>query len=727
MRATHSIASRLLFAALLLSGRVAAQDGLPRSLPCEATGDNSGLPPGFRKVQVTPALQQPIAIAFDPEGRLFVAERGGRILLVSSGVVASVPVLDLPNVSTLDEQGLHGIALDPEFAVNGLLYVRYTTTEPRNRLSRFRVVNDVADPASEQILWEAADLASAWHHGGDLAFGPDGMLYTSTGDAQRPIEAQDVGTTIGKILRIRADGSAPGDNPFASGPDADPRVWALGLRSPFRFSFDPATGRMWIGDVGSYGPTAAEEINRGAAGANYGWPNQEGNVCFIDNCTAYTLPAFAYRRDDARYSSDGLSASIIAGPVYRADVYPADFRGNVFFGDYANLWIRRLLVDENGAVVGDAPFLTAPKAGRVVDLRVGPDGLLYFVTIGLGEDEGAPAVYRIDFDPDFDRPPVAVASASPVAGNPPLLVQFSSAGSYDPDDPGAELVYCWDFGDGASSNDAHPTHEYTRPGRFQARLTVRSGKQADSAPPITITATKPPLGDIITPEIDTIYRAGQTIVFSGAGYDVEDGWLAPSAFTWDVDLVHANHVHPFLGPLVGVRQGRFVIPDDGHSPEDTHYRIRLTLTDSDRLTTIVERDVFPEVAPLVFLSEPSGVAIFIDGEPTTTPRAYNGLVGFRHHLEARETVERGGITYTFAGWSTGEPLAHTFETPEGGAEIIVRYVPATPPPDTPAATPGIDQGSARASDQSMTCPLLGWLGIGLAVVGVVRQRRRDVG
>jgi glucose/arabinose dehydrogenase len=684
---------------------------------CPGGGDNEGLPLGFRKVLITPPLEQPIAIVFADDGRLFIGERLGHIRLMSDGVLHPEPVLTFPNFNHYAEQGLHGMALDPNFASNGWIYVRYTTAEPRNRLSRFQIIGDVADPDSELVLWEAPRLASMWHHGGAVEFGPDGKLYTSTGDAVDPPTSQDPSLTLGKILRLEPDGATPADNPFLDRPEFDPRIWALGLRSPFRLTHDRPSGRMWIGDVGSFGPSAREEVNLCVPGANYGWPNQEGDGCYVENCADYMTPVFAYARTDPVYSADGQSASIILGPVYRSDVYPAEFAGSMFFADYANRWIRRLILNPDGSAVRDEPFMFAPHAGSIVDMRVGPDGLLYFVVIGYAEGETA-GVYRIEFDPNFDRPPVAVASASPLVGDLPLHIQFSSAGSFDPDGDPAAMTFCWDFGDGESSSDADPEHSYTRPGLFEARLTVYSGENSDAAEPISIAATHLPLGKIITPDSATRYRAGEVIRFSGAGYDEEDGWLDAAAYSWEVHLIHASHTHPLVGPLTGVKSGEFTVAADGHGPENTHYAIQLTLTDSQGLSSTVETEIFPETTLLSFASDPPGVPILLDHEPTATPRDYLSVVGFHHQLEARETVEINGQAFVFRQWSNGQPRVQTFEAPQGGAALVAVY-------GAVESGGGVATDPPTASDRLVLCPLIGSILVVFCAAGCIATRARS--
>jgi glucose/arabinose dehydrogenase len=167
--------------------------------------------------------------------------------------VNPTPVLTLTNIHLQAERGLVGILVDPDFNSNHFFYVFYTASNPaRDRVSRFILDGGAANPALETVIWQSTSDSNEDHHGGDMAFGLDGKLYITTGDNTNPPNAQQLSNDHGKILRINSDGTIPTDNPFydGAGPNAD-AIWALGLRNPYRFSIDPVTGRMYIGDVGN--------------------------------------------------------------------------------------------------------------------------------------------------------------------------------------------------------------------------------------------------------------------------------------------------------------------------------------------------------------------------------------------------------------------------------------------------------------------------------------------
>src|SRR5688572_3828434 len=229
------------------------------------------VPSGFTDTLIAGSLNRPTAMAFAPDGRLFVCEQGGTLRVIKNNALLSTPFVSL-TVSSTGERGLLGVAFDPDFSTNRFVYVYYTASTPtiHNRVSRFTASGDVALAGSETILLDLETLSATNHNGGAIHFGPDRKLYVGVGENAVGANAQSMNNRLGKMLRINADGSIPTDNPFfttASG--ANRAIWALGLRNPFTFAFQPLSGALFINDVGQ---SSWEEINLGAAGASYGWP-----------------------------------------------------------------------------------------------------------------------------------------------------------------------------------------------------------------------------------------------------------------------------------------------------------------------------------------------------------------------------------------------------------------------------------------------------------------------
>jgi hypothetical protein len=282
-------------------------------------------------------------------------------------------------VDDAGERGLLGIAFDPEFAANRFVYVYYTATTPQvhNRVSRFtaNAGGDLALAGSETVLLELNDLTEATNHnGGAIHFGPDGKLYIAAGENTVAENSQTLDSLLGKILRLNKDGSIPADNPFFNQATGQNRaIWALGLRNPFTFAFQPGTGRLFINDVGA---SSFEEINDGFAGANYGWPLTEGPT----DDPRFQTPFFSYGRSDG--------CAITGGAFYNpgSPQFPASFVGDYFFADLCAGEVRHLDLDTR-AVATFASDISSP-----VDLRVGADGSLYYLSRGSGQ------VFRVGFE-----------------------------------------------------------------------------------------------------------------------------------------------------------------------------------------------------------------------------------------------------------------------------------------------------------------------------------------
>ncbi len=303
--------------------------------PVDLDGVDIGLQPFISDVE------QPIFATHAGDGsqRVFVVERGGRIVAFSGDGSTPVTFLDISGrINTGgSEQGLLGLAFDPQFATNGYFYVHYTRADDAVVIARFgsKADRSTGDSNSETVLLTAAQPAGN-HNGGMLAFGPDGLLYIGLGDGggagDQYENAQDLGTILGTVLRIDVRGEqavAPRRNPFADTSGARPEIWAYGLRNPWRFSFDRYTGDLWIADVGQ---GSWEEINYQPAGEgggqNYGWPLWEGLHCYdADSCdgTGMTAPVAEYAHE--------LGCAVTGGYVYRGRAQPA-LQGIYFYGDY---------------------------------------------------------------------------------------------------------------------------------------------------------------------------------------------------------------------------------------------------------------------------------------------------------------------------------------------------------------------------------------------------------
>lgn len=312
----------------------------------------------FSLVPIISGLQRPVDIAQAGDARLFIVEQAGRIRILDGNrnLLAS-PFLDIQNrvENGANEQGLLGLAFDPDYAQNGHFFVNYTRSNDSTVIARFTV--DPANP-NEALADSEVRLLTIYqpftnHNAGDLAFGPDGFLYIPTGDGGSGNDprrsGQDGQSLLGKILRIdpQPDGSyrVPADNPFIANPEFLDEIWSYGLRNPWRISFDRQTGELWIADVGQ---DAREEINVQAANStgaeNYGWRCFEGTLDLFGNeCASDEVITFPIHE----YSHDRNGASVTGGFVYRGTTYP-DLVGRYFYGDIVLGRIWSLTPDGNG-------------------------------------------------------------------------------------------------------------------------------------------------------------------------------------------------------------------------------------------------------------------------------------------------------------------------------------------------------------------------------------------
>lgn len=377
------VASISLSLAACSSGNGAPSDGPP--------ADTSGL----ALQQVAAGLSFPLYLTAPPgDERLFIVERGGRIRIVENGALRPSPFLDISAlVSGGSEQGLLGLAFHPDYASNGRFFVDYTDTNGDTRIAEYHVSGDanVADPASAHILL-AVEQPYSNHNGGQLAFGPDGHLYVAMGDGGSGGDpqghGQDPGDLLGSLLRLDVSADTgyaiPSDNPWADSSGARGELWNIGLRNPWRFSFDRGTGDLYIADVGQ---GEIEEVDvspratGGGRGANYGWNIMEGDACYASgSCdrSGLVLPATQY--------SHAHGCSVTGGYVYRGDDIPS-LQGTYFYSDFCSGWVRSFRY-ENGAATEPRGWPSLAPGGSVPSFGEDARGELYVMSADGG-------VYRV--------------------------------------------------------------------------------------------------------------------------------------------------------------------------------------------------------------------------------------------------------------------------------------------------------------------------------------------
>jgi glucose/arabinose dehydrogenase len=362
----------------------AATEGVVGSTTITVAAAPPGTPPTLGLQQIAAGLEFPTYLTSPPaDGRLFILEKDGVIRLIKDGSLLPAPFLDLTGqVSTGAEQGLLGLAFFPDYASSGRFIIHYTDRSGNSRISLFLVSADPdrADPASESVILEVSRPGTA-HNGGQVVFGPDGMLYIGLGDGddQDGGRGQSLRDLLASILRIDVSAGAPytvpPDNPFVATADARPEIWSYGLRNPWRFSFDRATGDLYIGDVGE---SKYEEVNYASAGdgagrgVNYGWSRMEGRHCFSSQCdqTGLTLPVVEYSHSDG--------CSVTGGYVYRGAAIPG-LQGAYFYSDFCRGWVRSLRI-AGGVAVEETDWPELRPGGFVTSFGEDAAGELYLLT-----------------------------------------------------------------------------------------------------------------------------------------------------------------------------------------------------------------------------------------------------------------------------------------------------------------------------------------------------------
>ena len=340
---------------------------------------------------VTDQLQFPLLVTSAPgDSRLFIVEKDGRVRIVKNGNLLARPFLDVTGLTSKGgEQGLLGLALDPQFATNRRFFISYTNTSGNSVLASYTASATNPDSADERsvAIRLTVDQPASNHNGGHIVFGPGGYLYMGLGDGGGSNDqfrnGQDRTDLLGSLLRLDVSGATgyavPAANPFVGqGGGVLGELWDWGLRNPWRFSFDRANGDLYIADVGQ---NLVEEVNvataasGGGRGLNYGWPIMEGLSCFnaaTCNQTGLTLPVLDYTHSDG--------CSVTGGYVYRGTALPS-LQGTYFYSDFCSGWIRSFRY-ASGQATEPASWPDLEPGGNVPSFGEDADGELYVMSSG---------------------------------------------------------------------------------------------------------------------------------------------------------------------------------------------------------------------------------------------------------------------------------------------------------------------------------------------------------
>jgi myo-inositol-hexaphosphate 3-phosphohydrolase/glucose/arabinose dehydrogenase/lysophospholipase L1-like esterase len=722
--------------------------GAPDTETITVAVEGQGLPAGFNESLVISGLDLPTAAVYAPDGRVFVAEKAGLIKVFDSlDDTTPTEFVDLSGqLWSFHDHGLVAMDLDPDYPAQPYLYVAYPMRgSPSGRVSRMQIdLSTNTMSGSEQVLLEGWDFVSPGHSVTALRFGPDGALYVATGDGansgytdwgqQEPyntdghpdgplggndpafeggtMRAQDFETTgdplgfNGSILRMDPDTGLPmPDNPLIGGDTEDDYHIAYGLRMPYRIEFHPVTGEIWEAEVGW---NDFEEINRLAVPTtgpipNYGWPCYEGigiqssyDSANLPVCEALYLagttapPFYAYPHNG------GQSVTGIAFPYNNN--WPAAYSGAMLFGDYSQGWINVMYPDVNG--VPDPSNIQTFKGSDafVVDLQFGPDGALYYIDFLAGD------IRRVEYL-GSNTAPIADLQATPTSGDAPLTVNFDASGSSDPD-AGDTITFDWDLdadGSFGDSSAATPQYIYNTPGNYLVRLKVTDNHGVPTTvSQLILVDNSPPVATIDTPLSTFEWQTGQTIAFSGSGFDPDTGAMPPSTMSWRVLLHHCDYDNPTDCHQHVEYQVSGVDTDSVLGPVHEYpsfLEIELTVTEpgTNGLSDTTSVTIQPDIVTVTMATVPPGLELLFTTDQRPTPFTREAIVDGPVTISALSPQEMGGTTYVFDSWSDTGTATHNVTIPSTDVTYTATYVAVPPPPtvDSFTASPTtINQGES---------------------------------
>jgi glucose/arabinose dehydrogenase len=747
-------------------------------------------------------LQNPSTLDFAPDGKLFVAERNGRVLEFDSleDQTATLVLSITDEVMARGDRGILGMKLDPEYPAEPYVYLSYTydapiggdsadSTHPHlsdgsddceqavdnavdclvsGRLARVELnpttsvaVGGPEDPPSEQVLINSWCQQTPSHSIGDIEFDSEGALLMSGGEGSNwswrdygqqgnpchdppyeggSLRAQDLRTPAtagdptdysGSVIRVdRKTGAAMANNPLSVSPlfgggvedVAAKRILAEGMRNPFRFTIQPGSGDVYIGDVGQ---DLWEEINRiewpPTGLLNFGWPCYEGGpsgsqampmwqaaegetgqpLCqpLYSNPAQVTAPFFAYPHpwapgyDGHPFPGDGcdpLPGSAVGGLAFydptgvpAENALPTKYDGAFFIVDAARSCVWSMLEGPGGAPDPStmANFARAHHNEQFtpVDVVEGPDGALY-----LPDFYGA-SIMQIRYFPG-NQPPTASLQVDKTYGPAPLAVQFDASASSDPDlADGDTLHYAWDLdGDGLFDDGTTPTRswEYKQAVNVNVRLRISDDfNHADVAEVKLYPGDLgPPQVSLQAPAANLKWDIGDAIPYAATATDPDGETFASGALHphWVFTLEHcpaACHEHPITS--ADSPSGSFVAPPHGYP---SHLKFEFTATDSRGMSDSAAVEIFPRTVQVGVASDPAGIPLAIEGVSSSSPFSATVIAGGTATVAAPATAEVGGDPYVFSEWSDGGAAVHEVAAEEE-LDLLARYELNTPEPE----------------------------------------------
>jgi glucose/arabinose dehydrogenase len=659
----------------------------------------------FQKVTIVTGLANAVDFEIAPDGRIFILNRYGEVRIFLPATNTTVLAADM-DIYHGKEAGLLAIAFDPDFTNNNFIYLFYSPKNyTGNRVSRFRMDGNNLVLSSEIVMLQwPTGRGPENHDGGDMKFDKFGNLYIGTGDdtfhsKYAPLDEVDVAYSAeksssntmdlrGKILRIKPnpDGSysIPSGNLFPGGAGGRAEIYVMGARNPYKFSIDSVTNWLFWGDIGPDantdgpdGPQGKDEINLTKQAGNYGWPY------FIGPNLAYRNTYLDYWWDPAAPTNDSVwntgprilppaqsswiapkRAAYMAGPVYHFDPsilnskkLPQQFDGHFFYWDFNTSRMWYVEFDASGNILNNQLWDPTVISGMgFIDAEIGPDGQMYILEYGTGccaKDVGNGVLTRLDYiGAGGNLSPVAQASADPRSGSLPLLVNFSSAGSFDPD--GTIASYAWDFDtDGIiDSFEPNPSFTYTQKQTVNAQLRVTDNNNAEGVANVTIHAGNNAADiNFLAPAEGGTFGWGETINFEVEVNDIEDGSTSDGGILCsDVNVLpalgHLSHAHD--DPEINNCIGSYDVSIDHGTEAPTELYVTLTgnYTDRDGLQTFHVIRLNPKKQGAAFYQRQNGTQLVtntdsvVEAEDAVRGTQNNAYIVFeKHNLQNIDSIE----------------------------------------------------------------------------------------
>ena len=718
-------------------------------------------PDQFAKVELANGMTNTTTFKFAPDGRIFILDRYGEILIYENSVGVPVSGGTIP-VFHEWEDGLLGIAFDPDFAVNNLIYLYYSPLGyVGNRVSQFTMNGNALDLSSEVILLEWTTNRDAdYHSGGDMDFDSQGNLYIATGDntkypdpytaisltntdtpanniASAEKSSSNTNDLRGKILRIKplTNGTytVPTGNLFPGGTGGLPEIYVMGARNPYRIFVDK-NRNDWLfwGEVGpdatapgTQGPIGFDEINLTKLPGNYGWPyfsgktNSPYQVPYITPAPFYNNPLSPMntsvyntgvttlpQAEPALMAWGGFDKCILAGFRYDYDPsltdqqrLPIEFDDAFFFYDFNRSMIFIVTLDSNGDVIqNDSDLFAMPRfasttfpsnrALGLIDMELGPDGKMYILEYGAPccESNAGPSgkLIRVDYTGiTANSPPVIELAATPTNGNLPLVVNFSTVGTTDPNND-SPLTYEWDFDmDGMpDSTDPNPTHTFTTAGTINVQVKVNDGNATNGESIKNVTIY--PGNNIATFNVNSpvdggLFNWGDDVTIDIVVQDTEDGLVNCNDVTLVPGFGHLTHVHPEVSTNT-CPQTLNIAADASHGTDgefDIFGSYSLEYEDAGGL---ISRDLItlhPKRKEAEFFNIQSGTTSIPNSDPLEGGlQALRVDAGGYISFSGRNLLNITAVKYKIAATAAGGSIAMRIGSPTGTV-IATTTIPAT--------------------------------------------------